>query len=245
MLITRTMKMADVIHLDHHLLPIINRFTIQLGFEDKTVETVCADYEVNTEFFLEIINTYHDLSYFPLQNLQRFKASLLISYLQRTHQYYLTSKIPEIEQFINQLAFSNKIEPAHGKLLIDFFQSYQTELTTHINREEQKVYPYVKRLEEILSKKSVKQQIANELLSYSILQYEQEHEDVEAKLYDLKNIIIKYLPPQKDSSLCNKILHDLFEFERDLNNHGRIENLILVPIVEKMEKELAQLLKKH
>lgn len=237
------MKMADVIHLDHHLLYVINRFNIQLGFEDKSVEMVCAEYQVNTEFFLEIVNTYYDSSYFPLKNLQRFKPSLLIDYLQKTHHYYLGIKIPEIEHFINILTSNNKIEPEHSKLLSDFFQSYKTELTAHINREEQRVYPYVKQLEQLLTQTLDYEIIAKEIENYSIQEYEQEHDDVEAKLYDLKNIIIKYLPPPKDSSLFNKILHDLFELEHDLNNHGRFENLILVPIVEKMEKNLAQKLK--
>jgi regulator of cell morphogenesis and NO signaling len=244
MLINKDMKMADVIHLDHHLLHVINRFNIQLGFEDKSVETVCCEYQVNTDFFLEIVNTYHDPTYFPLKNLQRFKPTLLIDYLQKTHHYYLGIKIPEIEQYINQLTLNKKIEPIHSKLLADFFQSYKSELTTHITKEEQRVYPYVKRLEIYLSQIIDKELIIKEIKDYSIMEYEQEHDDVEAKLYDLKNIIIKYLPSPTDSSLFNKILHDLFELERDLNNHGRFENLILVPIVEKMEKDLLQKIKK-
>ncbi|NOU48092.1 MAG: hypothetical protein HOO86_13670, partial [Bacteroidales bacterium] len=104
--------------------------------------------------------------------------------------------------------------------------------------------PYVKRLERLLSQSIDKEEIAKEIEAYSIQEYEEEHDDVEAKLYDLKNIIIKYIPSPSDSSLFNNILHDLFEFERDLNNHGRFENLILVPIVEKMEKDLLQKLKK-
>lgn len=244
MLINKDMKMADVIHLDHHLLHVINRFNIQLGFEDKSVETVCTEYQVNTEFFLEIVNTYHDPSYFPLKNLQRFKPTQLIDYLQKTHYYYLGIKIPQIEHFINQLTLNNKMEQVHIKLLVDFFQSYKTELTAHITKEEQRVYPYVKRLERLLSQSIDKEEIAKEIEAYSIQEYEEEHDDVEAKLYDLKNIIIKYIPSPSDSSLFNNILHDLFEFERDLNNHGRFENLILVPIVEKMEKDLLQKLKK-
>jgi regulator of cell morphogenesis and NO signaling len=243
MLINKDMKMADVIHLDHHLLYVINRFNIQLGFEDKSVADVCAEHQVNTSFFLEIVNTYHDPSYFPLKNLKRFSPSLLIDYLQKTHHYYLGIKIPEIEQYINQLTLNNKIEPAHSKLLVDFFQSYKTELTAHISREEQRVYPYVKKLEEFLSLVDDGEVSLHEINEYSIQKYEEEHDDVEAKLYDLKNIIIKYLPSPNDSSLFNKILHDLFELERDLNNHGRFENLILVPIVEKMEKDLVKKLK--
>ena len=245
MLIHKDMKMAEVIYLNHHLLHIINRFNIQLGFEDKTVEIICVENQVDTEFFLEIVNTYHDSDYFPLKNLQKFSPSLLVDYLQKTHNFYLGIKIPEIEHFINSLLEDGKEEPIHTRLLSDFFLSYKKELTSHIQREEQRVYPYVKRLEDVLRKKEISQNDLTDLKSYSIQEYEAEHEDVEAKLYDLKNIIIKYLPPPNDSTAFNRILHDLFELERDLNNHGRIENLILVPIVAKMEKVLSQKIRKN
>jgi hypothetical protein len=44
-----------------------------------------------------------------------------------------------------------------------------------------------------------------------------------------------------NNKLLNLIVHEIFELERDLNNHGHIEDLILVPIVEKMEKDLRSL----
>lgn len=240
MLINKDMKMADVIHLNHHLLHVLNRFGIQLGFGDKKVEEVCLNYNVNLDFFLEIVNTYHDPTYFPLKNLQKFSASLLVDYLQKTHQYYLEVKIPEIEGYIQNLIDDLVLEASHLRLLTDFFRNYKNELTTHINSEEQRVYPYALALERKLS--GIDNAADDEFLTkdYTIHVYEEDHDDVESKLFDLKNIIIKYLPSPVESSKFNVILHELFELEKDLNNHGHIEDLILIPIVEKMEKELAE-----
>jgi regulator of cell morphogenesis and NO signaling len=241
MLIEKNMKMADVIHLNHHLLPVINRFGIQLGFGDNTVEEVCSNYKVNLDFFLEIVNTYHDPSYFPVGNLQKFSASMLIKYLQKTHQYYLEIKIPEIERYIQKLIDDISFEVNHLQLLMDFFVNYKNELTNHINSEEHRVYPYALALEKKLAGNDSTE--VNKFLTtdYSIHEYEEDHDDVESKLFDLKNIIIKYLPLPVESSRFNIILHELFELEKDLNNHGHIEDLILIPIVEKMENELAAL----
>jgi regulator of cell morphogenesis and NO signaling len=220
---------------------VINRFGIQLGFGDNTVEEVCNNYKVNLDFFLEIVNTYHDPTYFPLGNLQKFSASMLISYLQKTHQYYLDVKIPEIERYIQKLIDDVSFEVPHLHLLMDFFVNYRNELTSHINSEEQRVYPYALALERKLA--GINSQEVNQMLSmeYSIHDYEEDHDDVESKLFDLKNIIIKYLPSPVESSRFNIILHELFELEKDLNNHGHIEDLILIPIVEKMENELSAL----
>ncbi|MBG0781164.1 MAG: hypothetical protein H0S84_02730 [Bacteroidales bacterium] len=236
--IHKDLKMAEVIHMNHHLLPVLNRFDIYLGFGERTVEAVCIDHKVNVDFFLEIVNTFHDSSYFPLRHLQSFKASMLIDYLHKTHAYYLDVKIPEIGRYISEIAQTSDFEEIHRKLLKDFFNQYQHELTNHINKEEQGVYPYVLRLEKALESEDANAETIKELQQYSIIEYEKDHDDVEAKLFDLKNILIKYLPPVHNNKLLNLIVHEIFELERDLNNHGHIEDLILVPIVENMEKEL-------
>ncbi len=68
---------------------------------------------------------------------------------------------------------------------------------------------------------------------------------MEEKLFDLKNIIIKYLPEPTDDRLSFKILDDLFTLEKDLNEHARMENLILIPKVEAMEFALKKLTGKN
>jgi len=90
MLLKRNTKMAEVIHSSYLLLPILERFDIQLGFGDKTINEVCSDYKVNVDFFLEIINSFHDHNYFPQAQLQTFPLKLIINYIQKSHRYYLT-----------------------------------------------------------------------------------------------------------------------------------------------------------
>ena len=79
--------------------------------------------------------------------------------------------------------------------------------------------------------------LLNKMEDYTITNYKEEHENVEEKLYDLKNLIIKYLPETKTDNYCHLVLRELFELQRDLSNHSRIENLILLPKVEEMERQ--------
>ena len=103
MRIEKDMKLADVIHHDFSLVPVINRFGIHLGFGDGTIGEICEDKAVNTEFFLTILNTYHDAQYFPKKHLQSFHSATLIEYLRKAHQFYLEQKIPEIKNLICKL----------------------------------------------------------------------------------------------------------------------------------------------
>ncbi len=239
MQINRTMPMADVVHLNYLLLPVITRFDIRLGFGNQTVEEVCRKNDVNVDFFLEIVNSYHDPEYFPDRELQHFRLELIINYLEKTHDYYLQVKIPEIEYLIRSLVqTSGRENKERLELLKKFFNEYKEELIDHINREEDKVIPYIQEIENAYLSLNAGESIIKKIKSYSIDDFADEHDNVEDKLFDLKNIIIKFLPPVKDITVCNDILIELFRLEKDLNNHARIEDKVLIPKVKEMEKAI-------
>jgi len=236
MRIEKDMKLADVIHHDYHLIPVINRFNIHLGFGDSTIEQLCRKQEINTEFFLTIVNTYHDPQYFPKKHLQSFPVSSLIGYLGKAHQYYLEQKIPEIKRLIIELIeAADDTQKKNFELALGFFEEYQSELVSHIEREENSVYPYALEMEKVLEKETDTSDIILKMENYSITDYEKEHDNVEEKLFDLKNLIIKYLPSVENDTISYGILLELFDLEKDLRDHARIEDMILVPKVEAME----------
>lgn len=238
--ITPEMKMAEVIFNNYQLLPVISRFGILLGFGEKTVSEVCNLYNINLDFFIEITNSFIDDDYIPKKELLSFPVSLLVSYLKKTHKYYIEEKIPEIEMMIGEMVYCSKDESEIRKLIKNFFQEYKIEFFNHINREEQKVQPYVLEIEKAFLNKKLTQKLKKQIENYSINDYASEHDNLEEKLNDLKNIIIKYLPPFCHPSLYNKILIELFRLEKDLNLHARLEDKVMVPKVAFMEKVLME-----
>jgi regulator of cell morphogenesis and NO signaling len=238
------MKLADVLFHNYTLLPVISRFNIKLGFGDKTVAEVCNDSDVNIDFFLEITNSYVDEDYVPQKELGSFPVSLIVKYLKKTHLYYLDEKIPEIERNIDLVLKAEKNYNVTFKLVKNFFTEYKLELTNHINREESIIYPYVLEIESAYHKNSISRDLSLKIHKYSISNYASEHDNVEEKLFDLKNIIIKYLPPISSTGLCNAILTELFRLEKDLNAHASLEDKVLVPKIAAMEEKLLSLFKK-
>lgn len=237
MQIQANMKMADVIHLDYHLLMILSRFGIRLGFGDKTVMQVCKENRINVDFFLEISNSYHNKNYFPQKHLQAFSLDLIVDYLRKSHEYYLQSKIPDVEHLLNRLSEQGGNSNNQSFQLIHrFFSEYKKELHIHIQREEENIYPYVFSVEKAYLSKNPDPSIVGQIRKYSIDDYESEHDNVEDKLLDLKNIIIKYLTVPVDFKLSQEVLFELFRLESDLRDHARIEDKILVPKVKFMEK---------
>jgi regulator of cell morphogenesis and NO signaling len=243
MLIIGKMKLADVIHHDYNLVPVINRFGISLGFGDNTIEEICADKKINSGFFLTILNTFHDKQYFSQEYFKSFSAETIIKYLRKAHAYYLDRKIPEIKQLIHQLGEMSKGNKETIKLIADFFDGYASEFSKHVEREEKVVYPYALLLGNSILDKNNAETKSSEIGNYSISLYEENHEDIEEKLYDLKNLLIKYMPSASgDIGLFEEntylLLREIFVLEKELNEHSRIEDLILVPKVREMEKLL-------
>jgi regulator of cell morphogenesis and NO signaling len=238
---TTKTKMADVIHKDYRLIPIIGRFNIQYGFGNKTVAEVCDGYNINVWFFLEIINSYHNHEYFPKKQLQNFSARLIIDYLRSTHQYYLNTKIPDIEGYIDKMEKSvSEKNLKNVQLLNSFFRDYKNELEKHLEREEDQVFPYILNLEKSVEKKQILPELLVLVQKEPIENYERTHDDVESKLSDLKNLIMRHLPPVLCKELCQKLLVELFRLEADLEDHARIEDKVLVPKVKLLEQKILE-----
>ena len=227
-------KMTSLVHSNYLLLPVLNRFDIKLGFQDKTVEHICNEKGIDINFFLAIINTFHNHNYFPEDELQAFSSNLIVNYLRKSHLDFKRFSLPKIELLLVKLVNSSNSEDL--KVIQSFYNKYKEELLEHINDEEENAFPYVLELQRVYDLKI--RPLPKSVENYSIHSFEKEHTNVDEKLFDLKNIIIKYLEPHYDDKDCNEFLFNLFQFENDLTDHARIEDKILVPKVMKIEKKL-------
>lgn len=239
--INANMKMADVIHLDYLLLPIIGRFGIDLGFGNKTVKEICLEKDINISFFLEIMNSYHNQDYFIEDQFQNYPLTLIVAYLKNTHFYYINTKIPELEQMVQQFIDSSSEEnKANNKLIADFFEEYKLELIRHLKHEENTVFPYTHTLEAALGK-GIPVELVKKIREMPFRDDDDDHGKLEEKLFDLKNLIIKFLPPVKRKDIMEKLLIELYRLEDDLNDHSRIEDKVLIPKVIQLEQKILEL----
>lgn len=233
------MKMAELIHQNYLLLPILNRFDIKLGFGDHTIREICKEQGINTDFFLVIVNSFNDHNYFPQDHLLSFPLSLIMDYIQKSHAYYLDVKVPQIEKLIKELIeHTDKSRLREISMVEKFFSDYKSELIEHIREEEDHVYPYVMDIDNAYNTGQIEPRHIKAIRKNPIARYEEGHTNVEDKLFDLKNILIKYLPPISNYMISNALLIEIFRLERDLNDHARIEEKVLVPKVQFIENQI-------
>lgn len=234
----KKMLLYDVICINNQLLPIFNRFDIYLGFGNNTIEDICREKNIDINFFLQIINIYHNETYFPEHQTLKFDFSLIINYLKHTHQYYLKFVLPEFDKQLQMIKDSNKEKDSDFDLLSKFYKKYVQELLIHIKDEEKNIFPYVLAIQKVADKKLNKDEFTKTFGNRSMVDFDKEHSNMEIKMNDLKALILKYLQPVYNQNFCNTFLFSLIRFEKDLKDHARIEDKILIPKVKELEKNI-------
>lgn len=215
--------MADLVLGNSKLLLMFPRFGMNLGFGDHSIAEVCAMNNVSAPFFLMICNVYCNNDYTPsLEDIASVDLKALINYLLESHKYYLHERLPHIEEHLDHII--NACIPKYGNMLRRFFQEYKNEVVDHFIYEEKNVFPYM----EQLANQDVK-------TDYKIKVFHENHTNIEDKLSDLMNILVKYLPADVFPKERIEIALDINELSADLMSHALIEERVLIPFVESLE----------
>ena len=215
------MKMADLIGADYRLLTVIYRLGIKLGFGEKTVEETCRESGVNCDTFLLIANVY--AGYVPTTEMMTAASAIdLVRYLHASHSYYLDHEIQDLCSIFEDLL--RPCAPMQRDVIMRFFDGYREEVENHFAYEEDIVFPYVRSVAG-----------GQRVEGYSMETFEENHNNIDEKLNDLRNIVMKYLPPVCDTVTAIKALSRLCTLEADLEKHTLIENSILIPMVNRLE----------
>ena len=219
-------KMITLISDNYNILQSLGRFGISLGFGDKTVREVCEEQEVDTFTFLAIVN-YTINGYRNVDSEERFSVPTLLHYLKSSHEYYLNFQLPAIR---TQLQEALDMKDNLARLILKLYDRYAQEIRRHMQYEEKTVFPYVV---DLLNNK-----INN---NYDIDTFSKHHGQVDLRLKELKNIIIKYLPTDiRHNNQLTSILYNLYNNEEWLANHSQVEEDIFIPAIRNLEHRTKQ-----
>ena len=127
------------------------------------------------------------------------------------------------DKTIGEVCLDSGVDTATFLAVVNMHE-YVAEVHKHMDYEEQKVFPYV---EGLLRGEHPE--------GYSIDIFRRHHDQVEAKLAELKRIIIRYYPSGSTNEL-NGVLFDIFTCERDLASHNDIEDRLFIPAIKRLEE---------
>lgn len=220
----KEMKMSDLIDADYRLLLLLYRLNISLGFGDKSLNEVCKENNFDTNCFLFLANYQTNRSIMNVaEEFEALPLEPFLHYLNCSHSYFLERRLPNIRRKL-ELVFSAS-EQKLQNVILNFFDKYMKEVRKHMEYEDEVVFPYIYSL--------LKHDRSN---AYSINIFEERHNDIEGKMSDLKQILLKYVPSTIDQMLLVNILTELYMSEEELDTHTTIEDNLVIPRVKRMEK---------
>lgn len=188
---------------------------------------------ITPEFILTLLDVFEDQSSFNARSFEKFTLEVIVDYLRKTHTYYQTKKLLEIEQSIHLLV--NAYPRAHPMLLLlhTFYTDYKNHLNRHIEMEERELMPYIINLEQAAETKNKK--LAPPTLT--VEQFINQHHDTEKDLEEVRTAILNYSPPEGNQTLYRILLSQLQIFEKDMAIHALIEDEVLLPRALALEKQ--------
>lgn len=218
--------MVKLLHQNLDLLFVLNQFSIPLGFGEKTIEEICNKLNIDTRSLITMLQLHSQPDNTDMMSLGQLSPELILNYLKKSHTYFLDYRLPSIrEKFTKALA-----EDVTKDTILSYFDEYEKEVHEHMEYENDIFFPYSEKL------------IAGiEQSGYSVKEFEIRHNNIEEKLEDLLNLIIKYLPTQGEIYLLTDVLEDLNKCDKELKLHSFLEDKILVPKITRMEKEVVNI----
>jgi len=213
---------VDLVNEDYNILPVLSRFSLPLGFGNKTVGDLCRGSGIDANVFLLVVN-FLLTGELDRELLGKVSPVDVVKFLHNSHDYYLAYKFPHIRANL-----MNALDDNHqdiNPIIINFFNDYIELVKRHFEYEENVVFPYVNALHN------------GERSEYTIEVFRRQHDDeVEEKLSELKNIILRYYTTSMPYKMYD-VLVDIYNCEEDLKSHSHIENKVLIPLIYNIENQ--------
>jgi regulator of cell morphogenesis and NO signaling len=219
--------MWDLINENSRILLLLEHFGLDFTVGERSVAQLCKENHIPVELFVTLANLYN--GFYPDKQVIFGVEEIpdILRFLTNSHIYYKEDKYPEITGYIGELL--RKTGDKRVSLIEEFFRSYFDEVVEHLDYEDRIAFPYFNSLAD--------KSIERDEDVFSAREYSLHHTDIETKLTDLKNLLIKHIKLSNELTLRRKLLFALQELEYDLLIHAQIEDAILLPLANKIEKE--------
>ena len=215
-LITPESKLSQVILSNEpSIVTVINRFGISLGVGDASIAEICAQRNIDKDFFTAILNTYTNEDYFPQRILSSSNIHTLINYLFSTNAYYEHFLLPNVERHFNLLVSRAKEPNGNIALMLQFFNEVQQEIASRIHNDRTSLFPAI---------------MAGNAHCATPQQLMDIDANIEDKISDLVNMLVVHFSGDYDQNLGLAVYITIHDLKKDISNDNRIRKRILYPL---------------
>ena len=236
---TLDMTIRDIVANDFRTAAVFQRHGIDFCCKgNRSVQDACRNSRVTAE---DVLNDIAEATATPPLEGPRFNSwqlHTLVSYIVGNHHAFVRQLIPVL------LTHTKKVAAVHGDRhpelpqVAQLFSEVADEMTSHMAKEEQILFPYIVDVEEASHTGSGRPSAPFGTVRNPIRMMEMEHESAGDAMARIRSLTSGYAIPEGACTTYRVCLQELEAFESDLHQHVHLENNILFPKAARLENEL-------
>lgn len=205
----------------------------------KTVKQACEEKGLDvTKVEQELQQAdKNSVSHRPLPYTE-WGSGFLADYIVNTHHAYIRKVLPELGGYAAKVARVHGNQHSELLLIKQLVENIAAELSAHIIKEEEVLFPYIKQLVISTGQSMPLQTVHFETVQHPINLMEMEHETVGKAVENIRMLSKDFTLPEDACASYSLFYRLLEEFESDLHTHIHLENNILFPAALKLEEQL-------
>jgi regulator of cell morphogenesis and NO signaling len=231
---------SEIVRTDYRTADIFKKYGINYCCGGNlSMQEACTQKDLNVETLsLELEQATRNVQLFNQLDFDNWKIDFLADYIVNVHHAYLYKTLPALE--MNLISFVNSHSKQHPSFLDiqDIFLELSGLLLKHIKEEEEVIFPYIKQIDNTYRRKEIYGSLFVRTLRKPMAAMDVEHIRIRELIQQLRFAAGNYDIPDKACTNHQVIFKKLQEFDNDLVQHKHLENNILFPKAEAMEKEL-------
>lgn len=169
-------------------------------------------------------------------HLENWDTLMLVDYILNHHHTYVRQSIPQLLELLDKICSVHGSDTPALFLVREEFQKLADELTSHLPKEEEVLFPAIQHLNK-LSKFEISHHNFLSRLDAPIDVMEHDHDAAGELLKSIRAKTNQFTPPSFACPTFQITYKLLEEFETDLMQHVHIENNILFPKVKQIINE--------
>jgi regulator of cell morphogenesis and NO signaling len=203
----------------------------------KTLAEVCHDKGLDPQTFLTTLEHAAPASDGDgLVDAAAMSLTELADHIERTHHDYLREELPRLNMLTETVVSVHGADDGRLRQVRQTFLALAGHLSHHMMKEEQILFPMIRRLE---ASDSLPEFFCGSIAN-PIHQMEVEHHDAGGALAEMRTLTDEYTPPTWACTTYRAMLDALAQLEQDMHLHVHKEDNVLYPRAVKLEAELAE-----
>jgi regulator of cell morphogenesis and NO signaling len=228
-------RIGDIVAVNYHAAGVFREFGIDFCCGGgKTLAEVCEKKGLSVDQVRDKLNNISWNEQSPSEDFASWDASFLIDYIINTHHRFVRKKVAEIGFYAAKVASVHAESHPENIAIAEKFALLTTELMSHLEDEEESVFPMIKELSDKYERGQWFTEEEITTIGKFLDEMVDEHEHAGQLVADIRALSNNFSPPAEACATYSILYQNLEGFERDLHKHVHLENNILFRKVEKM-----------